>query len=86
MNFNEYQIESAKTAIYGESIEEFLGSINSTQSRAIKKLIELNYLLKGLSGEAAEVGQILKKCERDHGCKILPDAQAKMLMECGDVL
>ncbi len=68
MNFNEYQKESRKTAIYPNAGNNMV------------------YPVLGLSGEAGEVAEKMKKIIRDDGGKISEEKRAEIKKELGDVL
>ncbi len=51
-----------------------------------KRLNNLEYPTLGLTGEAGEVANIVKKIQRDHGGFITDDIRAKLKDELGDVL
>ena len=68
MNFNEYQHEARKTAIYPELGNNFW------------------YPALGLSGEAGEVAEIVKKLYRDNGGKLDSDRRDALGKELGDIL
>ncbi len=68
MNFEEYQSEARKTALYPRRLEN------------------LEYPTLGLTGEAGEVANIVKKIQRDHGGVITDEIRGKIKDELGDVL
>lgn len=68
MNFQDYQSEAGKTALYP------------------KRLSNLEYPTLGLTGEAGEVANIVKKIQRDFGGEITDEVRAKLKDELGDVL
>jgi len=68
MNFNEYQHEARKTAIYPDVGNNFW------------------YPALGLSGEAGEVAEIVKKLYRDNGGKLDSDRRIALGVELGDIL
>ena len=72
MNFNEYQDEANKTAIYPESGQGTYAA--------------LSYAALGLSNEAGEVGGKVKKIWRDDFGQVFDDRRAAILDEVGDVL
>jgi NTP pyrophosphatase (non-canonical NTP hydrolase) len=51
-----------------------------------RRLQNLEYATLGLTGEAGEVANIVKKIQRDHGGVINDDIRAKLKNELGDVL
>jgi len=51
-----------------------------------KRLSNLEYPTLGLTGEAGEVANIVKKIQRDHGGVITDDVRGKLRDELGDVL
>ncbi len=68
MNFEEYQSEARKTALYPRRLEN------------------LEYPTLGLTGEAGEVANIVKKIQRDHDGVLKDEIRAKLKDELGDVL
>ena len=68
MNFEEFQSEARKTALYP------------------RRLDNLEYPTLGLTGEAGEVANIVKKIQRDHGGIINEEIRGKLKDELGDVL
>ena len=68
MNFNEYQQEAQKTAIYPNKGNNY------------------SYPVIGLTGEAGEVAEKIKKVVRDHGGIMTPEAKESVMLELGDVL
>lgn len=71
-DFELYQLETAKTAIYPESGEG--------------TLIALNYVVLGLGNEAGEVQGKVKKAWRDDEGLITDEKREAILDELGDVL
>src|SRR3954454_19008489 len=51
-----------------------------------KRLKNLEYPTLGLTGEAGEVANIVKKIQRDHGGVITDEVRGKLRDELGDVL
>lgn len=51
-----------------------------------RRLQNLEYPTLGLTGEAGEVANIVKKIQRDYGGEITDDIRAKLKDELGDVL
>lgn len=68
MNFEEYQKESRKTAIYPEAGNNWI------------------YPLLGLSGEAGEISDKMKKVIRDDNNVISEEKREEVKKEIGDVL
>lgn len=68
MNFQEYQKQSRKTAIYPGAGNNFI------------------YPTLGLSGEAGEVAEKIKKVVRDKGGIMDDESRAMIKKELGDVL
>lgn len=67
VSFEEYQSESAKTAVFPEDKA-------------------LTYLTLGLTGEAGEFADKVKKIIRDSEGEISPELRELLLKELGDVL
>lgn len=72
LSFTEYQLESAKTAIYPESGEGTIAGVV--------------YTTLGLAGEAGEIPNKVKKILRDNGGVITPEVVEAVGKEIGDVL
>ncbi|PJE50489.1 MAG: hypothetical protein COV29_03720 [Candidatus Yanofskybacteria bacterium CG10_big_fil_rev_8_21_14_0_10_36_16] len=68
MDFNEYQKNTNKTAIYPAKGNNFV------------------YPTLGLTGEAGEVAEKIKKIYRDSNGKITPKHRKELSKELGDVL
>lgn len=51
-----------------------------------RRMANLEYPTLGLTGEAGEVANIVKKIQRDHGGIITEDVRGKLKDELGDVL
>ena len=51
-----------------------------------RRMENLEYPTLGLTGEAGEVANIVKKIQRDHGGVITDEIRAKLKDELGDVL
>jgi NTP pyrophosphatase (non-canonical NTP hydrolase) len=51
-----------------------------------RRMNNLEYPTLGLTGEAGEVANIVKKIQRDHGGVVNDEIKAKLLDELGDVL
>jgi NTP pyrophosphatase (non-canonical NTP hydrolase) len=51
-----------------------------------RRLANLEYPTLGLTGEAGEVANVVKKIQRDHGGVITDDIRGKLKDELGDVL
>ncbi|MAA76978.1 MAG: nucleotide pyrophosphohydrolase [Rhodobiaceae bacterium] len=74
LDINEYQQMARKTAIYPDA-----GNPNS-------KGANITYPTLGLSGEAGEVAEKVKKVIRDKGGQFDDDTRAAICKELGDVL
>lgn len=72
MNFNEYQIEARKTAIYP--------NMNMSHSLA------LAYLGLGLTGEAGECAEKIKKLIRDKDGVITEEFKDNLILEISDIM
>ena len=68
MNFEEYQKESRKTAIYPDAGNNWV------------------YPVLGLSGEAGEIADKMKKVIRDDGNVVSEEKKKEVKKEIGDVL
>ena len=72
MDFNEYQAEALKTAVYQNILTHT--TLN----------LRIMYTALGLNGEAGEVAELIKKMVRDETA--LEDNRGKIAQELGDVL
>ena len=70
MNFNEYQEKASQTAIYPNK----------------NSIVGLMYCTLGMSGEAGEVSERVKKLYRDHNGIVSEDIKKDITKELGDVL
>lgn len=70
MNFSEYENRASKTAIYPGK----------------KSVIGIAYASLGLSGEAGEVAEKIKKCIRDEQGIMSDERRAALKKELGDCL
>lgn len=70
MNFNEYQEKASQTAIYPNK----------------NSIVGLMYCTLGMSGEAGEVSERVKKLYRDHNGIVSEDMKKDITKELGDVL
>jgi NTP pyrophosphatase (non-canonical NTP hydrolase) len=89
MNLNEYQGEARNTAIYGQSIREYVESLgipDATKQEQLIELLSITYTVLGLAGEAGELAGKLKKIIRDDKGIISSDKLAAMKDENGDCL
>ncbi len=75
MTLSEYQQHAAETAIYGEPVDRLLGA----DHRYV-------YAALGLTSEAGEVANKVKKIIRDHDGVIDETQKAVVTEELGDVL
>lgn len=87
LSFQEYQQQTAVTAIYGQQIEKILTSLNLSpeQSGPIMTLLRIAYVSNGL-GEVGEVQGKIKKIIRDSGGVITDDRRQQLAGELGDVM
>lgn len=72
MDFNDFQRECRKTAIYQERLNTLIG--------------RLSYTTLGLTSEAGEVAGKLKKIMRDQNCYVSAESAEAIVSEIGDVL
>lgn len=70
--FGLYQKVTAATAVYPGAVTGNIGAVN--------------YLTLGLTGEAGEIANKVKKISRDYGGEINDDHRTAILAETGDVL
>lgn len=80
MEFEYYQLRTNDTAIYDENIEAMVDD----GGFELEAVLELTYTALGLSGEAGEIANKVKKCVRgDYDPTDMPDILED---EIGDVL
>lgn len=87
MNFSTYQSVSRKTAIYPrpDVTERYTVIYAGDDVKAGAALIPVMYCALGLTGEAGEVAEQIKKSWRNN-MQITEDRRAKIADELGDVL
>lgn len=81
MEFNEYQEQTKKTAMYMKGLEEKYPDMDE----GIRKMIALSYCGLGL-GETGEVQGKIKKIIRDNRGEITEDNVKELKKELGDAL
>jgi len=81
MNFDDYQFEAAKTAIFMDGVCQ----AHPDTSDEIMDFIALSYTALGL-GEVGEIQGKIKKILRDNACKITDEHVNSIAKELGDVL
>lgn len=72
ISFEEYQLATADTAVYPGALE---GNADA-----------LSYVTLGLTGEAGEIANKVKKILRDKGGNVTSDDRTELSKELGDVL
>lgn len=72
LTFEQYQQKAFELAIYPEAGK--------------KSILSVVYTILGLTGEAGEVAEKIKKAMRDDGGVILPEKREAVKKELGDVL
>lgn len=87
MNFETYQIEAFKTALYLEKVEEKLKEmgVNDNAVTFVKQMAGLSYAGLGL-GEVGEIQGKLKKIIRDDGGLVTEEKRKELSKELGDAL
>jgi NTP pyrophosphatase (non-canonical NTP hydrolase) len=81
MTFKEYEELARETSTYHQSVEEITdGSIKA------KRVMNLSYATLGLTAEAGEVANDVKKIIRDDGGLLFDGRQDDLVKELGDVL
>ncbi len=88
LDFNSYQEEAKKTAIYGRSIASFIATLGipDEQNRVkLYNLLCLCYSTLGMVGEAGEVAGKVKKIIRDNQGIITEENKKDLGKETGDV-
>lgn len=87
LSFQEYQIRTAETAIYGDQIRKILKplALTSEQETPIMTLLRVSYVSNGL-GEVGEVQGKIKKVIRDSGGIINDERRQQLAGELGDVM
>lgn len=89
MNLNEYQAETRSTAIYKQSIREYVEGLkipDATKEEQLIRLLESVYTVLGLAGEAGELAGKMKKIIRDDKGFISKEKLEDMKDENGDCL
>lgn len=87
MNLDDYQQTAHETAIYGGVTEMIAERIRMDGSDQIAtEFLPLAYCALGLSGEAGEFSNKIKKVLRDREGKLDPEIIEDLIDELGDVL
>ena len=81
MEFNNYQEKVLTDLIY----KDFIRELNDDQEK-FKRLMGLSYVVLGLTGEAGELAEKVKKIMRDDLGNIREDQIEELAKELGDVL
>ena len=81
MNFKEYQKKASTTAVYPRPRTRF----DEEGASSACEIIPIMYCALGLTGEAGEVAENVKKSWRNE-MKIIPSRRDKIADELGDVL
>jgi len=90
MTLNDYQNHTDKTALYPAKIADFmmetigLDPASAMENRSMERLLELIYTTLGLTGEAGELANKIKKVLR--GDFIYEDIRKDLIYELGDCL
>ena len=80
MELNDYQRKARSTATYGESV------VRISSDRKAYDILKLAYTALGLSGEAGEVADKIKKIIRDDFGYISDIKRTELIKELGDVM
>jgi NTP pyrophosphatase (non-canonical NTP hydrolase) len=83
MNIQEYQDRANALNIASARLEEIAFSRNLDN---IHLLLDLNYTVQGINGEAGEIADIVKKVMRDDRGMFSPQARDSLEKEVGDTL
>lgn len=87
MEFSEYQVFTNTTAIYRESVNKYVESLeipDKEKSAELYRFLCVAYSILGLTNEAGEVAGKLKKIIRDKNCKIDLFNREEIGSEIGD--
>lgn len=88
MLFNEYQNKTDETAIYDKAIDEYVDSLEiADKSKAdnLKSLLGITYVILGITGEAGELANKMKKVIRDGNGILSASTMIDLAKENGDV-
>lgn len=77
--FNDYQVRANEAAVYSKAIAD------AGYNEALR-VHRLSFVALGLTGEAGEVANKVKKILRDNGGVVSPEARSEIADELGDVL
>lgn len=80
LTLNQYQQAAIKTAVYRNSVDKII------QRKDVNELLKLLYSVSGLSGEAGELSNKVKKIIRDNEGIIDKETRHRLMLELGDVL
>lgn len=81
MDLDIFQEWTETTAVYRESVEEFLDKPRDVQA----EWLNLEAAIRGLVGESGEIMELAKKQFRNHLGEITPEFQGRLLDEVGDL-
>lgn len=82
MNANEYQKQTAETALYVDSV---IRTVEDSSETRLKNLLDLCYTGLGLAGEAGEFANKLKKVIRDKHGELDDESKRALAKELGGV-
>lgn len=88
MLFNDYQAKTDETAIYGKAINEYVDTLeipDKSKADNLKSLLEITYVILGLTGEAGELANKMKKVIRDGNGQLKASTLIELGKENGDV-
>ena len=83
MDVSEYQRRTADTAIYDESVADALGSSFDSTKRSY---LHMAYCTLGITGEAGEIAEHIKKMLRDDQMIPTVDRRDALHKEIGDLM
>lgn len=87
MDFNAYQTFTRTTALFRSSIQLMAEElITEGDQERLSNLLNLLYTTTGLTGEAGEIANKVKKLIRDRGGKVSIEMSDDLISELGDVL
>lgn len=88
MDFTDYQKKTDETAIYGKAIDQYVDDLqipDKSKADNLKSLLGITYVILGLTGEAGELANKMKKVIRDDNGTLSASTMIELGKENGDV-
>jgi NTP pyrophosphatase (non-canonical NTP hydrolase) len=82
MDTGDYQRKAISTAVFGDSVDDF---VEEATDNEVANLLRLSYLTLKLNGEAGEIAEEVGKSLRDDDGELTFERRLKLVKELGDV-